>query len=161
MNQKVGVGFLIAAIILGGFFGLQVISMVLGHPMIMVTIGDSMLPVIQPFDLIVLEPLDPDKIEVGMIVAADHSKHIYPIGTYLLHRVIFVDEKGQVLTKGDTLERPDLPVPKEKIVSKMIFNVPILGFILGPPISIILILGFLFGAYKIMKRKDILDSNSQ
>lgn len=62
----------------------------------------------------------------GDIITAELSS-----GNTFTHRVFRVDnENGLIYTKGDANEKPDpQPTEKEKIVGKVLFSIPYLGYL--------------------------------
>ena len=156
MKQKLAFTLLILGLAFAAFFSVQTVLSVMGYPMFVVTMGDSMLPMINPFDLLILSPISPDEIELDMIVAVDHREGLFPFGTYIVHRVYEFSEKGDelwVTTKGDNNPGPDSRVPATDVVAKLVFMVPVVGIIFGPPLNLLLMLGLIGAAYKLFQKK--------
>ena len=147
---------LFGAIGLGAFYSVQTISAFAGFPFVMVISGDSMVPALQSFDLILLKPVNPEGIRVGDIVAVDHRDEHNPFAGYVVHRVQEIKEKdGELLirTKGDNIKRTDFPVPVDDVVAKVDMSIPFVGFIMSPPLNIIILVGLLYAALRIYKKE--------
>jgi signal peptidase I len=103
--------------------------------MIMVVTSDSMLPVLKPYDMIVVEKVGIDKVSAGDIIAFD--SHIEGIGI-VAHRAIEVfNDNGAVgiSTKGDNVETPDgWVVHDEDFIGKVVNVVPTMGAFLIEPV---------------------------
>ena len=103
--------------------------------MIMVITSDSMLPVLKPYDMIVVEKVDINEVSVGDIIAFD--SHIEGIGI-VAHRAVEVfDDHGEVgiSTKGDNVEEPDgWIVHGEDFIGKVVNIVPTMGVFLIEPV---------------------------
>jgi len=107
----------------------------------------SMRPALDPGTLVIVQSTSgPSQIHVGDIVEYSASF----ISGNVVHRVIAEKAaQGGALftTKGDNNTSPDpLPVPYNKVIGKVVFSVPYLGFlVLSPPLDVALIV-FLFMA---------------
>ena len=125
----------------------------------MVTMGESMIPVLEPNYLIIMSPVHASEVEVGMIVAVDHrGEHLFPFGSYIVHRVESIKEKDGELfvrTKGDNNKLRDERVPISDVKTKLIYAIPFVGLILTPPVSVMIILGFLYMAFRSYRKKII------
>ena len=89
-----------------------------------------------------------------MIVAVDHREGLFPFGTYVVHRVHEISQKGDetwIKTKGDNNSHPDAAVPASDVVAKLVYSAPGIGFFLGPPMNLLLMLGLIGAAYKVGK----------
>ena len=74
--------FVLAAVI-AVFTVFQIVTAAMGHPVIMVVVGDSMLPALKPYDVVLIEPIDPEQVKVGEIVAIKQSSGNTFIGVSL------------------------------------------------------------------------------
>lgn len=103
--------------------------------MIMVVTSDSMLPVLKPYDLIVVERTTVDQIKVGDIVVFD--THIEEYGI-VAHRAVEVfDDRGKIGidTKGDNADSPDpWVVHDEDLIGRVTHVVPSMGVLLIDPV---------------------------
>ncbi len=102
-----------------GFFGYK--------PMFVPTI--SMEPNIEQGDVVLLGPVDPDKVKVGDIILYGQDKR-----TRVLHRVTDIrlgEDGGRVfILKGDNNNGDDLlPVPGANLMGKFVVRVPKLGWL--------------------------------
>ncbi len=159
MEHRHAAAFLIAGIALAGLTAFEIVTSLLGPPILMVVQGDSMLPVFQYFDLLVMDPIRPDEVEAGMIVAVDHREAGYPYGGFIVHRVYQFEDKKDgepwVSTKGDNNEHPDEPVPVSDVVAKVAYSIPLVGFVLAPPVNVMIILALLFLAFRSYKKRAV------
>ena len=148
---------LISGVVLAGFTGYQTVSGIIGVPNIMVVNGHSMMPALQMYDLLIMSNVQHDNISVGDIVAIDESDDEH-LKNYTVHRVVELDQKDDqflVKTKGDNSIISDGFSDSEMIVGKLVLSIPKIGFLLSPPISIILILLLLImSVYSRRKIKD-------
>jgi signal peptidase len=102
---------------------------------IMVVTSDSMLPVLKPYDMIVVEKVSIDKVVVGDIITFD--THMEEIGI-VAHRAFEVfNDDGEIgiSTKGDNVDQPDgWVVHAEDFIGKVIDIVPSMGLFLVEPV---------------------------
>ncbi|MCM0622067.1 signal peptidase I [Nocardioides bruguierae] len=91
-----------------------------------VTVSGSMLPRIEPSDVVVSAPLDPGTdLRAGWIVLVDSPAQP---GTLLVHRVVEVREDGSAITRGDANAEPDSdPVAREDVLGLARLRVPYVG----------------------------------
>ena len=147
------------AIVIGFFTVLQVVTALSGAPVIMVLIGVSMLPALNPFDVIILEPLGNEDVKVGDVVATKSNDPLITSNS-IVHRVIKVwekDDKSFVQTKGDNNKSPDHAMASQDIVGRMKYSVPLFGLLIGAPGNFIIMGSALFLAVY-TKRKSSLKS---
>lgn len=88
----------------------------------------SMEPDIPVGSLVVIEPVDPQDLEVGDIVSyRDDSNMSVPV----THRVVENDMvEWQLVTKGDANAQPDpMPVSYGQVIGVMTFSIPLLGYV--------------------------------
>jgi signal peptidase I len=107
-----------------------------------------------------MDAVEPDDIEVGMIVAVDHRAegHFFD-GGYVVHRVLRTEDRGGELwvsTKGDNNKVADGFVPIEDVVARVVYSIPMIGFVLFPPVNLILSLAFIFLALKSYRKSKAL-----
>lgn len=102
---------------------------------IMVVTSDSMLPTLEPYDLIIVEKTNIDQIQVGDIIAFD--THVEGLGI-VAHRAVEVfNENGNIGidTKGDNVESPDpWIVHDEDLIGRVKEVVPKMGIFLIEPV---------------------------
>ena len=131
-----GIAAIVAVLII-----FQVITATMEQPRFMVVVGDSMLPALEPYEVVFLEPVD--DIEVGDIVALDYSYYtLFSSSGYFVHRVIKVWEKdGEsfLQTKGDNNKLPENAMPAEKVVGRVTGSISYLGLLIGPPGNFVII----------------------
>lgn len=134
----VGIGVLIIWVGLQIVFGTQ-------NPFYVVSSG-SMIPVLQVFDVLVVQGNDPfESVEVGDIIVFNR-----PAGQdrVIVHRVaaIIDDDPLSIRTKGDanpaSIPGTDFPITEEEYIGKVAYVIPQIGYvtrILTPPINYIII----------------------
>lgn len=75
--------------------------------------GTSMIPLINPGDIVFFNKVKESDIAVGDIVAFYDGKKL------IIHRVI-AKEKDKILAKGDNVSAPDSPLEESDILGKVI-----------------------------------------
>lgn len=147
--------FAVAGII-GVLTAFQILTAATGHPVIMVVVGDSMLPALKPYDAVYLEDVEKNSISVGDIVAIDYSNYIlFESHNYFVHRVIKVweaDGKPFIQTKGDNNKIPEHAIAAEKVLGKVFTSVPYLGLVIGTPGNFMIIAGALLSAVYLRRK---------
>ena len=146
-NWLIDVGLLVCFIVVGVFIiwlGLQAFTGT-NNPFYVVSSG-SMVPVLQVFDVLVVQGNDPfESVEVGDIVVFNR-----PAGQdrVIVHRVaaIIDDNPLSIRTKGDanpaSIPGTDFPITEEEYIGKVAYVIPQIGYvtrILTPPINYIII----------------------
>ena len=109
----------------------------------MAVLSGSMTPSISVGAMVVAKEVEPETLEVGDIITYSLSGD-----TLVTHRIIEVNtEEEHVITQGDANEVPDgSPIPYDRIVGKVLFHVPMLGYLtmyIKTPIGIAGICGIL------------------
>ncbi|MBS7642809.1 MAG: signal peptidase I [Candidatus Bathyarchaeia archaeon] len=101
------------------------------HP-IGYVVGTSMLPTLQPGDLVIIVGVEAEDIVVGDIIVFQPPYRSEPI----IHRVIAVEKIGgniYITTKGDN-NRVSLPdeirFPVSYVIGKVVYRVPYIGWML-------------------------------
>jgi signal peptidase I len=81
--------------------------------------GSSMLPSIWPGDTLLIDRLDADGVCEGEIVLFGRDRRLF------VHRVVKTAANGEstILTRGDAMPQPDLPVSTENLLGKVAFIV--------------------------------------
>ena len=92
----------------------------------MAVLSGSMEPDIGVGAMVVARPVDEASLEVGDVITYKLTGN-----TLVTHRIIEMDtENKQVITKGDANEVADgAPVAFDQIVGKVLFHVPLLGYV--------------------------------
>ena len=118
---------------------------------IMVTTTISMLPALNPNDMIVVESASIDELKEGDIIAFDSHQKMGIIA----HRVIEVFEKdGDMVvdTKGDNNEKPDpWYVTDDDLIGKVKSIIPVFGIVLVGPVRFALVAVIIISAISMMK----------
>jgi len=119
---------------------------------IMVVTSTSMLPVLKPNDLIIVESATIDQIKVGDIITFDSHMEDWGI---IAHRAIEVTEKNgeiAVYTKGDNAEHEDRwYVSDSDLTGKVIDVIPTLGIFLVGPVRFTLVVVIIITAVSMLK----------
>lgn len=112
---------------------------ILGHRLYIVESG-SMLPTLKVNSMIVVKEIAPEEIQIGDMVSyyGENTK------TRVTHRVVDIKDKGNTfITRGDANNVNDSnPLEKDRVIGKVIFSIPFLGFIfelLSKPVTIFLL----------------------
>ena len=124
---------------------------------IMIITTTTMLPVLNPNDMIVVESASIDELKEGDIIAFDSHQKMGIIA----HRVIEVFEKdGETIvdTKGDNNEKPDpWYVTDDDLIGKVKSIIPVFGIVLVGPVRFVLVAVIIISAISMMK--DIITEN--
>lgn len=114
-----------------GLYASLVYALKTKHP-IGYVVGTSMLPTLQPGDLVVIVGVEAEDIIVGDIIVFQPPYRSEPI----IHRVIAVEKIGgniYITTKGDN-NRVSLPdeirFPASYVIGRVVYRVPYIGWIL-------------------------------
>jgi len=131
-----------------------------GSPEILFVNGFSMYPAYLPFDMLIIEDVEPDEIDFGDVVIIDNSVSWLPYENYVAHRVVWMKvlpHRISIGTQGDNNPEMDGMTDAEDIVGKVSHRIPFVGYIMAPPFSYGVILGtalaFLLGSKKTQKEK--------
>ena len=111
-----------------------------------VVVSGSMIPVLQVYDIIVIQGHDPfEEVEIGDIIVFDRpSDH----NRVIVHRVVSItnEDPKTIRTQGDanpgSIPGTDFPITEEEYIGKVAYIVPQLGYvtqILQPPTNYIII----------------------
>lgn len=125
------------------------------QPLLAIPTG-SMVPTIEPGDLVVIQATTPAQVHVGEIVA--YRTTCFAVSP-VVHRVIAerITASGTYIftTKGDHNPSPDpCPVPGSAIVGKVIAIIPAVGyFILEPFLGVALVIGVVAAPLMLPQRK--------
>ncbi|MGN0168750.1 MAG: signal peptidase I [Acetatifactor sp.] len=92
----------------------------------MAVLSGSMEPEIPVGSVVCVREVKPESLEVGDVISYRLSGD-----TMVTHRIESIDrENQQIVTKGDANETADLsPVGYDRIVGKVLFHLPLLGYI--------------------------------
>jgi len=106
---------------------------------VMVITSTSMLPTLQPNDLIIVESVTANQIKEGDIITFESHMQFGIVA----HRAVdFNQENGEIsiVTKGDNIEEPDpWVVTDEDLIGKVIEIIPKTGILLVDPVRYSLI----------------------
>lgn len=129
------------AVVLLALASVLIIPYFMGYTELAVLTG-SMQPTLPVGTLIYVKETDPAQLNVGDVVT-----YRLDGDTMVTHRVIEIDPEAQTLiTQGDANEDPDGEITFDRIVGKMDFSIPYLGYIsmnIRTPMGIISICGVL------------------
>lgn len=152
------ISFLIAVVLVFGTYSALCIVTKTPQPLHVVASG-SMIPTLYPYDVIIIEGIEPSEVKVGDIIVYKHKDKL------IIHRVIErmeVDQRIYFKTKGDHNLSPDPWVVRgEDIVGRWTgIRVPIIGqFILflksevGMALIVLLVILLAIYDYYQLKRK--------
>ena len=94
-------------------------------------LSGSMSPTFDAGSLVVIKPVEAASIKVNDVIAFRSPE--FADGTVVTHRVVEVKSKGGMLsfmTKGDANEEPDDSlVPSGSVVGRVIFHIPLFGYV--------------------------------
>ncbi len=88
--------------------------------------GGSMAPALNPGDIVILRPVEPENIQVGDII------RVVLNDTPILHRVIEIrdgDGGRQFVTQGDANNVPDQPAGEDQIDGRVVLVIPKIGWL--------------------------------
>ena len=115
---------LLAAITLAAFLILYTPEKIGGDTRYEPVLTGSMEPAIPVGGVVVIKPVNPDSIEIGDIICFRFSE-----STLITHRVSSITDEG-FITKGDANENGDIKVvSKGNVVGKVIFTLPLIGYL--------------------------------
>ena len=132
-----------------------------------VVVSGSMIPVLQVYDIIVIQGHDPfEEVEIGDIIVFDRpSDH----NRVIVHRVVSItnEDPKTIRTQGDanpaSIPGTDFPITEEEYIGKVAYIIPQLGYvtqILQPPTNYIIIavvIGIMVIKQFTGKKKDVED----
>jgi len=132
-----------------------------------VVVSGSMIPVLQVYDIIVIQGHDPfEEVEIGDIIVFDRpSDH----NRVIVHRVVSItnEDPKTIRTQGDanpgSIPGTDFPITEEEYIGKVAHIIPQLGYvtqILQPPTNYIIIavvIGIMIIKQFTGKKKDVED----
>ena len=130
-----------------------------------VVVSGSMIPVLQVYDIIVIQGHDPfEEVEIGDIIVFDRpSDH----NRVIVHRVVSItnEDPKTIRTQGDanpgSIPGTDFPITEEEYIGKVAYIIPQLGYvtqILQPPTNYIIIavvIGIMIIKQFTGKKKDV------
>lgn len=142
---------LVVVVVLAG--AILVVPRVTGAVPLTVLTG-SMRPAIQPGDLIVIRPTDPNLLEIGQIIT------FQPVSgdpTLVTHRIVNLTRNLQgetvnVLTRGDANNVDDASLIPDQVMGRMWYRVPRAGYItsLNAPVRLGVLAGIALLAYAVV-----------
>ena len=125
MLQKI-CGFLstILMVVLLALAAVLIVPVILGYTELAVLTG-SMQPTIPVGSLIYVKKVEPSTLQVGDVITYQLEGD-----TMVTHRVVEVNpDEGYLVTQGDANQDPDGQITFDRIVGKMDFHLPYLGYI--------------------------------
>jgi signal peptidase I len=138
---------------------ISIASMLLVFPFIvgfendvMVINSDSMIPALQPYDIIIVQNESVENIKVGDIIVFD--SHVEGINI-IAHRVIekhTLNDKIGIDTKGDNVSEIDpWTVYEEDLIGKVVGHISLIGMLLIEPVRYALIIIIIVAAVSLLK----------
>jgi len=119
---------------------------------IMVVTSTSMLPALNPNDLIIVESATIDQIKVGDIITYDSHMEDWGIIAHRAVEVTEIDGEIAVYTKGDNAEKKDgWYVVDSDLTGKVIDVVPAFGIFLIGPVRFTLVVVIIITAVSLLK----------
>jgi signal peptidase len=141
----------------------------------------SMRPTYNVGDLLIIQNVPSDKLQVGDVIVFEVSTRSYDI----VHRIIEIQYRSQdgklyFRTKGDNNPSPDYwrgnecwngMIPQENVIGKVIFSVPLIGYvslavsseygvlIIGAVILLIILISIPFGEEKTPDEEGLEETN--
>lgn len=129
------------AVVLLALAGVLIVPYLMGYTELAVLTG-SMQPTLPVGTLIYVKEVEPETLQVGDVVT-----YRLDSDTMVTHRVVEIDPDAQTLTtQGDANADPDGAITFDRLVGKMDFYIPYLGYIslnIRTPIGIMSICGAL------------------
>jgi signal peptidase I len=87
--------------------------------------SDSMAPRIRTGDVVISVPVDPSTVKAGQVLLVDSPDHL---GELRLHRMVGLNEAGELVTKGDANPTNDsTPVARSAVKGVAFLKVPFVG----------------------------------
>jgi len=119
---------------------------------IMVATSDSMVPILNPNDLLIVQRTGIDKIIVGDIIVFD--SHVEGIGIVAHRAVEIFDENGRIAinTQGDNIDEVDTwVVHDEDLIGKVVEHISFMGILLIEPVRYTLVIVIIITAVSLFK----------
>ena len=119
---------------------------------VMVVTSDSMIPTLNPNDLLIVQRIGIDKITVGDIIV--FNSHIEEIGIVAHRAVEKFDDDGKIAmsTKGDNVDEADAwMVHDEDLIGKVVGNVAFIGILLIEPVRYSLVIIIIITAISVLR----------
>ena len=137
------------AIVVAALTVFQLVTIGLNYPVIMVVTGQSMLPTLNPYDVIILEQFGKKGVQKGDIVVVDYrdKNNLFSNYDYIVHRVTKIWDKDGISymqTKGDNAENPEYAAESSRALARVFTSIPYLGVVLWPPANFVIIGSALF-----------------
>jgi signal peptidase I len=146
--------WVILAVACAAALAVVIVPRLLGAVPLTVLTG-SMRPGIEPGDLVVTRPVDPNRLQIGQIVT------FQPVSgdpTLVTHRIVDLTRNLQgetltIITRGDANGSDDAPLVPGQIMGRVIYRIPRIGYltnITGQTTQLVTILGIACFAYAIL-----------
>jgi signal peptidase len=105
----------------------------IGYTKTYIVLSGSMVPMMMPGDMIIVNTINSDDLKVGDVIAFQD-----PDGrpnTIVTHRIVSIDDSSVSLifqTKGDANSDPDIfSVPASNVIGELVFVLPVVGYLPG------------------------------
>ena len=106
-----------------------VVPKILGATPLAVLTG-SMEPVYSPGDVVVVQPVEPEQVQVGDVVT---FQPVSDDPTLVTHRVVAVtlgsDGLANFVTRGDANGADDDPIVPEQVMGRVVYSIPLIGHV--------------------------------
>jgi len=122
-----------------------------GHDL-MVATSDSMIPTLNPNDLLIVQRTEINKITAGDIIVFD--SHVEGIGIVAHRAIEKFDENGRIAinTQGDNIDEADTwVVHDEDLIGKVVGNISFIGILLIEPVRYTLVIVIIITAVSLFK----------
>ncbi len=129
---------------------------------IMVITSDSMFPVLNPYDLIIVERTNIEQIRVGDIIT--FNTHMEELGIVAHRTVELFDDHGEIgiHTRGDNVESVDpWVVHDEDLIGRVMNIVPKMGILLINPVRYAIVSVIIITAISLMWSSYYKDRNTK
>jgi signal peptidase I len=125
----------------------------------------SMSPAVPAGSMVLVKPIDPDRVEVGDVITFQKAPGE---SSYITHRVIDIEDDGNQLsfiTKGDANRGADLdPVPAGAVRGRVLFHVPHVGKwgdTVRSPLGALVLIGVPCALYIAFQARELLQQRRQ
>ena len=118
----------------------------------MVATSDSMVPILNPNDLLIVQRTGIDKIIVGDIIVFD--SHVEGIGIVAHRAIEKFDENGRIAinTQGDNVDEADTwVVHDEDLIGKVVGHISFIGILLIEPVRYTLVIVIIITTISLFK----------
>lgn len=103
-----------------------------GYTKTFIVLSGSMMPMMMPGDMIIVNTINPEDLKVGDVIAFQDP---YGASNIVTHRIVSIDDSSGsriFQTKGDANGSPDVfSVPASTVIGKLVFVLPLVGYLPG------------------------------